>query len=53
MKESLREQLAGTPLSGTNAPYIEALYEQYLQNPASVDTAWRRYFDALPALAGA
>jgi 2-oxoglutarate dehydrogenase E1 component len=49
----LREQLAGTPLSGSNAPYVEALYEQYLQNPASVDTAWRSYFDALPVLAGA
>ena len=53
MTESLREQLAGTPLSGANAPYVEALYEQYLQNPASVDAAWRSYFDALPALAGA
>ena len=53
MTESLREQLAGTPLSGANAPYVEGLYEQYLQNPASVETAWRSYFDALPALPAA
>ncbi len=27
-----------------NAGYAQALYEQYLQNPASVDEAWRRIF---------
>jgi 2-oxoglutarate dehydrogenase E1 component len=49
----LREQLALTPLSGANAPYVEGLYEQYLLNPSSVDAAWRRYFDALPLGKGA
>jgi 2-oxoglutarate dehydrogenase E1 component len=53
MTESLREQLALTPLSGANAPYVEGLYEQYLLNPGSVDSAWRRYFDALPHRNGA
>ncbi len=53
MTESLREQLALTPLSGANAPYVEGLYEQYLLNPASVDSTWRRYFDALPVRNGA
>ena len=33
MPNSLAELLAGTPLSGANAPYVEALYEQYLGNP--------------------
>lgn len=37
-------------LFGTNAPFVEELYEQYLVDPGSVPTEWRRYFDALPAL---
>jgi 2-oxoglutarate dehydrogenase E1 component len=52
MPPSLREQLASTPLSGANASYVEALYEHYLRDPASVDTAWREYFDALPGARG-
>ena len=31
------------------ASFVEELYEQYLQNPASVTQEWRSYFDALPA----
>jgi 2-oxoglutarate dehydrogenase E1 component len=27
-----------------NAAYVQALYEQYLQNPGSVDESWRRLF---------
>ena len=46
---SLPEQLATTPLSGANADYVEALYEQYLTDPAWIDPTWRSYFDALPA----
>ncbi|MGB7649761.1 MAG: 2-oxoglutarate dehydrogenase E1 component [Gallionella sp.] len=34
-------------LNGANAPFIEELYEQYLQNPRSVTSAWQQYFDAL------
>ena len=52
MPPSLLEQLASTPLSGANASYVEALYEQYLRDPASVDAAWRSYFDALPSSDG-
>jgi len=44
MAPSLRELLASTPLSGGNAPYVEALYEQFLSDPQSVDPAWRDYF---------
>ena len=33
MATSLRELLASTPLSGGNAPYVEALYEQFLTDP--------------------
>jgi 2-oxoglutarate dehydrogenase E1 component len=47
MSKSLSELLAGTPLSGANADYVEALYEEYLGNPSAIDEAWRDYFDAL------
>ncbi|MET0024359.1 MAG: 2-oxoglutarate dehydrogenase E1 component [Sedimenticola sp.] len=32
-------------LSGGNAAFIEDLYERYLQDPGSVDEAWRKRFD--------
>src|SRR6187431_3238303 len=47
MAPSLRELLASTPLSGGNAPYVEALYEQFLADPQSVDPKWRDYFQKL------
>jgi 2-oxoglutarate dehydrogenase E1 component len=47
MAPSLRESLASTPLSGGNAPYVEALYEQFLADPQSVDARWREYFQKL------
>jgi len=47
MATSLRELLASTPLSGGNAPYVEALYEQFLSDPQSVEPAWRDYFQHL------
>jgi 2-oxoglutarate dehydrogenase E1 component len=47
MAPSLRELSASTPLSGGNAPYVEALYEQFLSDPQSVDPAWRDYFARL------
>lgn len=34
-------------LFGGNAPYVEELYEAYLDNPGSVPDNWRDYFDAL------
>ena len=47
MAPSLRELLASTPLSGGNAPFVEALYEQFLADPQSVDPKWREYFQKL------
>jgi 2-oxoglutarate dehydrogenase E1 component len=47
MATSLRELLASTPLSGGNAPYVEALYEQFLSDPQSVEPRWREYFQKL------
>ncbi len=32
-------------LSGTNAVFIEKLYEDYARDPASVDASWRGIFD--------
>lgn len=34
-------------LFGSNAPYVEELYDAYLDNPGSVTDHWRRYFDSL------
>jgi len=34
-------------LFGGNAPYVEELYESYLDNPGSVPERWREYFDNL------
>jgi 2-oxoglutarate dehydrogenase E1 component len=42
-------------LFGGNAPYVEEMYENYLDNPGSVSDSWRSYFDALqhvPAVDG-
>ncbi len=33
-----------SPLFGGNAPFIEDLYERYLQDPNSVPDNWREYF---------
>ncbi len=38
---------ANTYLFGGNAPYVEEMYENYLDNPGSVPDTWRQYFDAL------
>jgi 2-oxoglutarate dehydrogenase E1 component len=42
-----------SPLAGANAPYIEELYELFLQDPRSVDERWRRFFETLPPVNGA
>lgn len=33
-----------TPLFGTNAIYVEQLYQQYLEDPSSVDDSWSTFF---------
>ncbi len=47
MSDSLKEQYATSPLYGSNAPAVEAMYEQYIRNPDSVPEGWRRYFQTL------
>jgi 2-oxoglutarate dehydrogenase E1 component len=45
--------LEPTPLFGGNAAFLDALYEQYLRDPASVEEKWRLYFEGLPGPKGA
>jgi len=49
MSDSLKEQYASTPLFGGNAAAVEALYEQYLKDAASVAATWQDYFATLGA----
>ncbi|MEM7279109.1 MAG: 2-oxoglutarate dehydrogenase E1 component [Pseudomonadota bacterium] len=44
MPPSFKEMLASTPLNGSNAMVIEGLYEQFLDDPSSVNEQWREYF---------
>ena len=36
-----------SPLKGANAANIEQLYEEYLRDPESIDSGWRKHFDTL------
>jgi 2-oxoglutarate dehydrogenase E1 component len=49
----LKQMLGNSYLFGANAPFIEELYESYLDNPASVPQQWRDYFDQLQIMPGA
>ena len=46
----MQEYRANSHLYGGNAPYVEEMYEAYLDNPGSVPENWRSYFDALQHL---
>jgi 2-oxoglutarate dehydrogenase E1 component len=51
----MQQSTANSYLFGGNAPYVEELYESYLDNPGSVPENWRKYFDAMqhvPAVDG-
>jgi hypothetical protein len=37
---------------GGNAPFVEELYENYLNDPTSVPAEWRDYFDRLAQMPG-
>ncbi len=43
----MKTMQGNSALFGTNAPFVEGLYEAYLADPASVTEEWRAYFDAL------
>ncbi len=51
----MQQYRSNSYLFGGNAPYVEEMYEAYLDNPGSVPENWRAYFDALqhvPAVDG-
>ena len=51
----MQQYRSNSYLFGGNAPYVEELYEAYLENPGSVPDNWRTYFDNLqhvPAVDG-
>ncbi|MDQ3205252.1 MAG: 2-oxoglutarate dehydrogenase E1 component [Pseudomonadota bacterium] len=43
--DSLLKQFSQSSQLGSNAAYIEDLYEQYLVSPDSVSPSWKAYFD--------
>jgi 2-oxoglutarate dehydrogenase E1 component len=47
MGNSIKDQLASTPLFGANASAVERLYEQYLADRGSVPAEWRDYFESM------
>jgi 2-oxoglutarate dehydrogenase E1 component len=44
MGSSLHDQRATSALAGSNATFLEALYEDYLRAPDSVPESWRAFF---------
>ncbi len=51
----MQQYNANSYLFGGNAPYVEELYEAYLDNPTAVPENWRAYFDQMqhvPAVDG-
>ena len=47
MSNSLKEQYESSPLYGSNAAAVEALYEEFIADPDAVPEGWRRYFRSL------
>ena len=47
MTDDLERQYRTSHLSGLNAAYVEQLYEEFLDDPASVPEYWRNAFGAL------
>lgn len=44
---SMRSAWKNSQLSGANTAYLEAIYEDYLQDPNLVEPSFRQYFDQL------
>ena len=43
---------ASSFLSGTNAAFIEQLYDEFLRDPGAVDPSWARFFSEMDGVAG-
>jgi len=46
MASVMKEFESTSNLYGSNAPYVEEIYERYLEDPNSVDASWRTVYDA-------
>jgi len=46
-KPTMEEFERSSYLAGGNAPYIEAMYDLYLEDPTSVDAHWAQYFSGV------
>ena len=46
MASVMQDFVESSNLFGSNAPFVEELYERYLTDPASVSPEWRAQFDA-------
>ena len=53
MSAQLQELLDSSHFNGGNAAYLEALYEQWLEDPELVPAAFRELFDRMPGANGA
>ena len=49
---TFKNRIETTALYGGNAPFVEELYENYLDDPTSVPAEWRDYFDRLAQMPG-
>jgi len=52
MSEFLDRLRGSSGFFGANAPFIEDLFEAYLDDPNSVPENWRQHFDGLPPVNG-
>ena len=49
---TMNEKFDSTLYFGGNAPFVEEVYENYLNDPTSVPAEWRDYFDHLSQMPG-
>jgi 2-oxoglutarate dehydrogenase E1 component len=49
---TMNDKFDSTLYFGGNAPFVEEIYENYLNDPTSVPAEWRDYFDRLAQLPG-
>ncbi|HLO61642.1 MAG TPA: 2-oxoglutarate dehydrogenase E1 component [Azonexus sp.] len=49
---TMNQLFDSTMFFGGNAPFVEELYENYLNDPTSVSPEWRDYFDRLAQMPG-
>lgn len=52
MSKQLEDIVASSAYFGANAAFIEALYEQFIENPDDVPENWRKHFETLPGTNG-